>query len=818
MNWKVFTTAFISAALMAVPQNSFTCGATEDPYDYYTSFFSNSAASDNVYRPFYYTSLLSFYDDYNPDTAHYANDKVIKEWMAYTQTTKLNDAVELIYNSSLRTVSQLVKSVDGGSALPDSLRNNSLAATLVKDKKGDAIRYLGFAKKTAALSPVSQWEEAPKPDRQQVEKTTAEATSLFTKSTDPFLKNKYAFQRCKIAFYDHDYAGCIQLYDEYFNESNTSAVKELALSYKAGSLYRTGNKKEAAYLFAKLFASSPQAKKQNYLGFWRASNNADTTLIADYTSLCKNNSERANMLGMFAMYGVQYKLNDMQKVYALNPASPLLPLLAAREIHKLEEQYFSPILANEKGGKALYVNYDDWQGRDENGKPKIPGKTQAIKTAQFFEKLFADKALAGRAFYGVGAAYLHFINKEYPAASALLANIKEAQPSAKVKDQAQLINLLIAANSPQTISKEREASLLSSMKWLVHKAAEDEEYRLFCRNFFSEIMAQKYEQQGDLQRAAFAYGLADLSFIKRGPDVSYYSSSTAIDFVRKELNTGALLKLYEVMTEPQTETEKFFVQNASFKRDDAIDVIGTSYLRDRSYAKAIEWLSKAKKLDPLVETQYNYKTDKEKKINIDPLHDYLNDWQRYNKSAPAAYTKLSLAKKLLELQSKMQSDTVTDKAKLYYTYASALYNMSQYGNSWSAVAWYRSSGDWNIGSYKLPWLKEYYGVYEARNFYQKAYDAATSKEYKAACLFMIIKCAQRQVVMPPYDYKNDAASTKAVEEFERRFKYNPLFAKLKSDFGNTKFYQYAYNRCSYLRDYVKRSGSATSSTSNKNKK
>jgi hypothetical protein len=69
---------------------------------------------------------------------------------------------------------------------------------------------------------------------------------------------------------------------------------------------------------------------------------------------------------------------------------------------------------------------------------------------------------------------------------------------------------------------------------------------------------------------------------------------------------------------------------------------------------------------------------------------------------------------------------------------------------------------------------------------------------------MVAKCAQRQIPLPRYDYKNYEQYEKSLAVFNQKFKNNPLFAKFKTEFGTTKFYQYAYNRCSYLRDYVKK--------------
>lgn len=812
MNWKAFTIACVSAAATLLPANGITCGPTEDPHDYFTSFFSNSLGSGPVYKPFYYTSLLTFYDDEDywdtkQDSLAGLNQKIAEEWKDYGQASSVKDAVQLVYFTKQGQLAALAESIKAGKALPASLAKNSLAQGLQKKGATEAVAYLIFAGKTEDISRADAWGDQPR-DSLRLNNLIAEASNAYSKTIDPFLKDKYAFQRCKLAFYNNRNADCVRWYDAHFSDANTAAVNTLALSYKGGSLLQLRKKAEAAYAFSKTFSQSDEHKRKDYIGFLWATDYCKQALASSYLALCKNAAEKANMLALFALYGTEYRLDALQQLYSLYPASPLLPLLATREIAKLEEQYFTPALSKEKGGKALYIN---WEMDEQNTKQKTSGLLQAQKTAGFFEKLATDKAVPRSEVYGAGAAYLRFMTKDYEGAKAILAKTKAAD--GKTKDQLQMIQLLIAANEEKTITKEREAGLLPAIKWLVQKAKTNAEYNVFSRNFFSQILAQKYEQQGDAAKAALAYGLSELSVGNAKTSDEYYNYSTAIQFAREEMNTESLLKLYGIMTAPATEAEKYFVQNTSLKRDNVIDVIGTSHLRDRAYAKAIEWLSKAGKHKPLVETVYNYKTDKEVTVNVDPFLDYLNDWQRISKAAPVPYTKLSLAKKLLEMETKMASGTgVDDPSRLYYQYASALYNMSYYGNSWNAVAYSRTGGDWNDGAYKAPWEKEYYGVYTAKEFYQKAYDAATNKEFKAACLFMVAKCAQRQIPRPAYSYNNEAAYEKAEADFEKRFKYNPLFQKFKTEFGDTKFYQYAYNRCSYLRDYVKKENTGVKTT------
>lgn len=270
------------------------------------------------------------------------------------------------------------------------------------------------------------------------------------------------------------------------------------------------------------------------------------------------------------------------------------------------------------------------------------------------------------------------------------------------------------------------------------------------------------------------------------------------------MNTAQLLKLHELFTtDKKSSFDQFLAANSSFKTDAVIDVIGTSYLREADFTKAIEWFKKAGKPELMIYTQYNYKTDKETVVNVDPFHDYLNDWNRFDKTASKPYNKLTLTQKLLETQKSIDTAKNAEaKSKLFYKLASAFYNMSYYGNSWKAVAYERSSVDWNTGKYDAEWKKEYFGVYKAKDLYQKAYELTKNKEFKAAALFMVAKCAQRQIPMPDYNYNNYEQYEKDLAAFEVKFKNNPVFSKFKTEFGTTQFYKYTYSRCSYLRDFV----------------
>ncbi|HEX8316031.1 MAG TPA: hypothetical protein VF609_13610, partial [Flavisolibacter sp.] len=202
MNWKAFITASVSCALLALPENSFTCGASEDPYDYYTSFFNNKAGTSDAYKPFYYTALLTFYDDWDwetkEDSMSFVNRRIVEEWKEYSKASRIDDAVQLVYLTKQGELNALAASASSGSPLPSALAKNTAAQNLAKEKKVEAIAYLLFAIETEGVSASSGWEDK-KRDSLLVNRYITVATEAFTKAVDPFLKNKYAFQRCKLA-------------------------------------------------------------------------------------------------------------------------------------------------------------------------------------------------------------------------------------------------------------------------------------------------------------------------------------------------------------------------------------------------------------------------------------------------------------------------------------------------------------------------------------------------------------------------------------------------------------------------------------------
>ena len=157
---------------------------------------------------------------------------------------------------------------------------------------------------------------------------------------------------------------------------------------------------------------------------------------------------------------------------------------------------------------------------------------------------------------------------------------------------------------------------------------------------------------------------------------------------------------------------------------------------------------------------------------------------------------------------RLQNLAASDKSKgsgSFYKMALGMYNMTYYGHAWKLVQYYRSGSDgYSIPAGATVFEKEYYGCFTAEAYFKKAMDASTDKNFKAKCLFMMAKCAQKQIKRPQYsDYPNYNYERMQADEnaYFVKFMNNKYFPVLKKEYGDTKFYQEAFNTCSYLRDF-----------------
>ena len=140
----------------------------------------------------------------------------------------------------------------------------------------------------------------------------------------------------------------------YKNNPLQSILQPLCLGLKAGALYHTNKKSEAAYLFSKVFDATTAKRVSNYISFnWSIDKEADKN---QYLSWCKTDHEKAVMFALFALGNPNNELQTLKEIFSRDPSSEQLEILSIREINKLEENIFSPSLCERRWRKKIYYS------------------------------------------------------------------------------------------------------------------------------------------------------------------------------------------------------------------------------------------------------------------------------------------------------------------------------------------------------------------------------------------------------------------------------------------------------------------------------
>ncbi len=795
MNWKAFITACISTAIVSFPQNIIGCGPEANLYDYYTSFFHQNLPDASGYRPFYYVGTSFLYDATEPVSL---SDMLADEWAAYCgASVKKSDAKKLVNKFDAKELSNLYYHLEKNQPLKisDTVKQNSMTAYFIQSKDLEALGYILYAKQVEpqVIGGEGDW-YAPQRDSVKMAKLIKNGQQLYSVAKKDIFKLKYAYQVLRLAHYSGRYTDVINWYDEYGAKTTANSVLQpLCVALKAGALFRSGQQKEAAYLFSKVFSATTAKRISNYLGFfWSIDSKADKN---DYLVLCKNNKEKASMLALFNLGSTNNGLEDMKEIYRLNPASEELEVLVVREINKLEEKYLTPAMQKTPGGKPFYYTWTD----ENTDSIMTDAEKEITAMAAFLHEAAQSNQVKNAGLLETAAGYAAQMVKDYAGAKKYLAAAEKMPLTQKVKEQWVLTNLLVTINEKTKIDNAFEEQLVPSLQWLEERVKAEkaitldywqvQQWRNIYRNLMSEILAKRYHEQGDLSKETLCIGAAD--HIMKGQQ-DYYGSLNGIDFLRNQLMSKDVENLYALITSKQpNKFESYLFAHNSVTKKEVVDFAGTSYVRDNNYAKAIDW----------------FKRSAEKKIiNKNPFADLLYDREeQLSVEKKFSTTKLAFAQEMQKLE--QASKQPATAAKSYYKMALGMYNITYYGHTWELVQYYRSGSDgYYIPENATGFQKEYYGAFKAHYYFQKAMNASTDKNFKARCLFMMAKCVQKQVHQPQYvEYSTNWDQYDIAQKaYWPKFTNNKYFPQFVKEYSNTAFYKEAFSSCSYLRDFVKK--------------
>jgi hypothetical protein len=806
----IFSVSLIACFFIGIAID-LACGPEEDPYDYHISFFHNNIQGAQGYGPFYFTNYPFLYDDTEP-----ADEEVVntKEWAAYLGAgVKLADVNRMIYGQDNATDILLNKNyLKLHRKLPDSLKNNTFLQALISSKQKAALKYYRFAKEVEGIaycSDIEKWELKATDNQVRIKAANTALKNALTEN-DRFIRLRYLYQSVRLFHYGLDYRDAADTYRKYIaGYKSSSHAKGWALAVNAGAERRLGDTIKAAYHFSKVFALCPERRVQAYKNYHYINPKEN-----DVIRLAKNPREKAFIYAIEAFNNPDLDLTALKKVYKNYPQSDMVGVMLTREVNKLEDYYLTPKYSKKLSYKPYRIYFESLTA---DTKRTYHNYTQQLES--FCRQLSADGKYKQPALGKLTLAYLLWMEDKTREGNDILIGLKNEPLSSSLNNQRHIIELLLAAQSIKKLDSTNQGQLLNGLKWLNRKAVAEskavdksndryslkykpQRFAVSERDFYQFVLAPAYLKQGDTAMAALAV------LKSRGILTDYYDgqyepwSAQVLDFWQYYLTSSSLNKIINWKHHQPADAYLNFLTSGlkTLSGDDLNNLLGTIYLREHRYQKAVNALSKVQPHKKTANGQAYYYGDGEAS---DPFVDQVNDYPKvyFSGKDPHAYSKLDFAKAMLKLQ-KQATAKPQNASGFYYKMATGLYNTSFYGNSSYLISYSWSAYDY-ARRYKYNFDNDYIKAITAEKYFLKARDLSRNKEFKARCTFMAAKCRQKQITLPGYDdYSGSDSYNMADNTYQATVRHNPYFTELKNGYPKTNFYKIAVNECSYFRDFL----------------
>jgi hypothetical protein len=738
--YKIFLVLSVSAVIFLFPTDNTNGCADFSYYDVYYEILNPKVLKTSL-EPFFF-SESDYYNEKDLDEKK-AN---LLDWKNYFQNVpKYKDLNAIIYNSKIKDLLEVKKYV-----IYDSLKfiNNYSGNSVVKywmaRKDTESVAYLIFAKKCEpdVEKPQGYWGEI-KRDTVYMNNLIKLGIKEYKNTKSDFVKLRYGYQIVRLAQYTGQYKRAVDLYDSLISKLKVkSIIQDWALSNKAGCLLRLGDRALSLRLFAKVFSECPSRRKAAIESF----DFKNDSLFNECLQLCENNKEKIAAWFMRAYDGST--IRGIEEINQLDESSNYMSVLLTRAVNMYEK---------------------DIQQKNALFKDSLSAeqKQQGEKILKLSSRIEKESKIKNRNLWYAVSGYMsgllaHESNaKVYFSKAALLTKANDIRFTTDLKYMrivSKILNL-------RKLDSTTESSILGDLKWF--KENQVKPYWNDTTNidnvysFIKKVLAYKYLMQGD----SVKMGIFD--------DIYLYAYSNSIS-----------RKIYSFMNRKDlTEYDKFILETFRYKKSNMRNIIGTNYIFNHEYSKAIRIFKEGKtKLDTLKK---------------DPFSVNLNDYP-VEKIKNGSYTKLTYAERMVELDSLLKTGD-PDSAQDYYLLANGYYNITFFGNSWNAATFY-----WTIDTtfYNNIGSINFYSSSAAEKYYVKAMNTAKSREFAAKCCFMASKCEQN-------DYYNKSGRLTSdiwlsVDSTIKHSDYRTFFRILKNKYSDTQFYKEALHECKYFNTFVKR--------------
>lgn len=588
--------------------------------------------------------------------------------------------------------------------------------------------------------------------------------NVYNTTSDPFLKNRYWFLTMKARFYSTDKQKAIL----FFNKTEANVVKNTlyyrALAYVAGINYKQKKYAVSNYLYAKVFDKCPEMRVVTAYCFNPKSEFDWNKSLA----MAKNNKEKA---ALWAIHGYHKdEKQAIEKIYELDPKSEHLNYLVTRIVNKQEES-INNSFTQDAGGNVSMKQQSIAENRTEN---------YAKLDKNAFD-LIAKISAAGNTqrpyLWDIALGYLQTLKGDYENADRNFDKAEKTLPKTELAGyQLRLLRFVNNMSKIDKLTDKNEKTILADLNWLYNelpKTYKGQDFRYqnassWSRNYLSVLYRAKSDPVMEEIFGESRY--------------SYWNDGNA--FYDNEKNLQAIKTF---LSKPnKTEIEKIGAGIYNLKLKDINNFQAVQATFQNKISEAIGFMQQTDSV------QYQTFLGNPFNGNIKDCHDC--DHAAYQKKK---YSYLDFLNTIKIMQEKLaqKEDVYTNSLLL----GNAFYNITHFGNGRTfyeiAIVGYgsspysfRDSMEQMITNCDLP-----------KMYYQKAFEAATTKEQKAKCIYLMSKCERNQYYNDKYNKVN---SWWEIQEDKVNFIAWNGFKTLQKDYSDTKYYQDVIAECGYFNTYV----------------
>jgi len=674
------------------------------------------------------------------------------EWMNYfNHHLDTSDITWLIYKSSLVQLKMIKMKLENRSI---ELDNDAgfYFPKLEKEKNMIAVvNYLILARQAEQLFNVdyNDWEPISY-DSILSDSLATLFRKGFEEEKNKFLKDRYGFQTARSLCLAGKKQDCIHFVDVIFKPSvNAQSMYYRTLGYKARALYKLKNYSEANYIFSYLFDHDPTAR-YTYFSSFHPQEESDWLATLQ---LAKTNREKEVLWQLLGIYADP--LRGMKEIYSINPKSELLPLLLMRSVNLLESRFLTnPIRYGTFYGQDQYSmsEYSSLYGADKMD-------STSLEPFIVFSKTVISENIANRLnAWQLSAAYACLFANDLEECSTILSKIN-AGPDHLIAGQAEIIRGLLEVKKVLYEKSVIDENAIYNQIQKILSYKDTALRKVSAVRYMLTLLSHHYNSKSEMLKRELCY--------PRGNE--FYFSSDDVQHMIDFRNRNDLNAL-----------ERYLVSSYPLSLYDLHEIKAVGFIYAYDFTNAVHEFDMAKPAmgDALYGNPFT--------IHIVDCHDC--DFIAPQK---VTYYKSSFATKMVELKAK--GDTATEnseRAMNYFLYANGLYNMTWYGNGrtiYETKIRYVEPDDYDNGTSNAP--KAFFDCSQALEYYKKAMELTSNKEFKAKCAWMCAKCEHNLWLESPSNSDGDFAA-------------GDYFNKMKLEYSDTKYYQEVIKECGYFCTFI----------------